>query len=138
LGGFKIKHQVKHNQAFSLFETLVVLAITGIILGFAIVTYQKPILKSQAGIARLALLDLAMHLEEVYGNEHTYEFASIPENIKAQVKDKYILNIIYANKSHFTLKATALGDKSKISAQCQEITLNNANIDAFARATEVC
>lgn len=118
-------------SGFSLLEMLVVLAIMGIMLSMAYPNYRYHLIRIHRLEGQMALLDLAIRMEQYYARQDSYQNATIGQNTMTDVSPRaltsqgwYSLSITEANDNAFTLKATPrlaqIDDRL-----CQPLTLNH-------------
>ena len=101
---------ITQASGFSLFELLLVLAISGILANLAYPLYQQVLVKARRTEAKVALLALANQLEFFYiKNNYSYANATLEKLGFAEktARNAYRLALI-SEKNSYTLTATAL------------------------------
>lgn len=102
---------------------MLVIFIISLLSMFAVPTYKSYLLKTQRIEAKSALYALANSLENYRLKSGTYKEAPLSDKI---VSAKYILKILSATHSEFTIQATLKNLKHDV--ECQVFTLTNAGI----------
>jgi len=113
-------------HGFTLIETMIVIAIAGILASIAFSIYQTKILKTKRSTAQSCLMEYAQYME-VYRSTNAlhpmqYTGASLPSaDCAATLASAYDITVASA-QSTYTLTATAKGPQSS-DASCTPLTL---------------
>lgn len=109
-------------SGFSLFELLIVLSIIGILAGIAYPIYTHVIIKTRRTEAKIALINLANHMESYYlENNNSYANASLSKlgfNEKT-AKNFYHLSLSSTNNTYKLVATTLFTDP-----ECRRFLLN--------------
>ena len=97
---------IKQN-AFTLIELMIVVAIVGILAGIAYPSYQDSVRKSRRADAKGALLNQVNKMERYFTEMNTYVGAPAPTNT-----DYYNLTITRATVTAYTLSAAPQGGQA--------------------------
>jgi type IV pilus assembly protein PilE len=110
------------QHGYSLFELLIVLAIMGILAGIAYPIYTHAIIKTRRAEAKIALINLANHMEIYYlGNNHSYANASLAKLGINEKTDKNFYHLsVHSNNNTYKLAATA----TFTDTECRRFLLN--------------
>ena len=115
-----------HSNAFSLIETIITLAIAGILLAIAIPSYRHHLAKVHRHQAQHALAQLATNLTHFYrqiGNYHTASNKAL--NVPRLEKPlKYRLRISYPAADKFIVTATPTGRQAQLDKNCGVLQIN--------------
>lgn len=129
------------NKGFSLFELLIVLSITSILVFFSYLHYQDYVVRARRADGKLALLDLANRLEHYYFEHQTYRTATLGIGRASDILSSslsperwYQLSIISTDLTYTLLAIpirTQTGDKD-----CQTFTLDNRGVQSIQAGTQ--
>lgn len=116
-----------NDLGFSLLELLIVLTLIGLLTCLTLPSYHTPLLHAHRLEAQTALLDLASRMETYYAAHHTYQTTHITDVLPTQKtpEGRYLLSILQANDTTYTLQATALSEQDTL---CHTLTLNSHGI----------
>lgn len=109
-------------NGFSLFELLIVLSIIGILASVAYPIYTHAIIKTRRAEAKIALINLANHMEIYYlENNNSYADASLSKLGSNEKTDKSLYHLsLSSTHSTYELAATALFTDT----ECRRFLLN--------------
>ena len=112
-------------NGLSLLESLLVLALTAIVLSWAVPQYQTHLRRGQRQAAKLSLVQTAQWLERAAANNGSYpSTAQIPAALLKVPGDAYVIQAQTDPASHtFALKA--LPHASQMQDACGVLTLNH-------------
>ncbi|STX43073.1 Type-IV pilin [Legionella donaldsonii] len=123
------------SKGFTLIETLLVIAIAGILITMAYPTYVDYIARVRRVDGKTALIDLANRLEHYYAIHHSYQSATLAtgkntdvQNTNVSPEGWYTLSIVSQTATTYELKATAQKAQAFDKIICQELTLNHLGI----------
>lgn len=120
------------DHGFSLLEMLIVLLIFGIILSFATPSYQSHVIRMHRLEGQLALVELATHMEQYFGQYGTYTAATIGNQSNHDVmptgpmtsQGYYKLVIRQANDSYYAIEAIPQNAQAHSDLRCQTLQFN--------------
>lgn len=135
---------INKNQGISLIELMLAIFIFSMISMFTIPTYQNYILRANRMEAKLALYDLANHLENHFHTYNTYVNATLGTHETTDVlsstvseNNHYNLSIISASKNSYAIQASLINQK--IDKDCSSFILTSTGIkDATGSDKESC
>ena len=123
------------SKGFTLIETLLVVAIAGILITLAYPTYLDYITRARRVDGKTALIDLANRMEQFYAMHHSYQSATLATGKNTDVHNTnlspegwYTLSIVSQTATTYELKATAQKAQAFDKIICQELTLNHLGI----------
>ena len=133
------KTYIHRIMAFSLIELLIVMVIIGIIASFAYPGYRDYITRARRSDGQSALLSLAGRMERFYSENNTYATATIGTGNTSDVlansatpENWYILSIVNATPTTYTIQATPQGAQGQTDTRCQSLTLNHLGVKGVA------
>ena len=117
------------KNGFSLIEICMVLIILSIITCFIYPNYQNIITKAHRVDGKLALIDLALRMDQYFTTHNTYETATIGTQKTSDILSNaispqgwYTLAINHATKNTFTVQATPTA--KQVDPLCNTFTIN--------------
>ncbi len=115
------------QQGFNLIELLIVLSITGVLLAYAIPSYNDHLTRTRRLMAETALMKMAGHMEAYFAEHNSYEGANFNSlNLPEQVAENhYRLVIQEASASQFKLAALPQEIQARNDARCGSLILNS-------------
>lgn len=113
------------KKGFTLVEVMITIVILGIISVIALPSYSEQVKKTRRTNAQSDLVELTAYMERYYGENFTYEAATLPftESPKEGSTKYYDLAINASNETNFTLSATPKG--SQANDRCGNMTVND-------------
>lgn len=128
----RIKLKSSIDGGFSLLELIIVLAIVGILTGFAYPHLKDTLCRIRRSDGQTALLALASRMEAYYATNATYKTATIGKNTATDVQSShqslhkwYRLRIALATKETYTLQAIPQGSQATNDTLCTTLTLTH-------------
>lgn len=127
------------NKAFSLIELMVVLAIIGVLSTIAYPSFNHYLTRAHRSEGQSALINLACRMEAYHMQNNTYQTATIASNKKTDILAGalteggwYILSIVNANETTYSLKATPTGSQGVNDTLCQSLTIDQLGITGIS------
>lgn len=116
------------SKAFSLFELLITMAIIGILAAISFPLYTRHIMRVQCSQAKMALLEMANHLEQEHSILGRYTDTDINALLPHYAKAlPYQFYFSVATKTHFVLNAT-LTRNDTITPSCRLLSVTSVSI----------
>jgi type IV pilus assembly protein PilE len=134
------------KTGFTLLEVLIVLVIITLLTSLALPNYYDYLVRSRRSDGQVALIDLASRMERYYSQHHSYIHATIGTGGVNDVLPTnqspggwYLLSILSASDSTYTLKASPTKAQANGDKICQALTLNQLGIKgSSAGSTSAC
>lgn len=127
------------NNAFSLIELIIVLAIIGVLSVVTYPSFNHYLTRAHRSEGQSALINLACRMEAYHMQNNTYQTATIGSNKKTDVEASalteggwYVLSIHNATESTYTLKATPSGSQGENDTFCQSLTINQVGVQGIS------
>lgn len=120
---------MRYFLGFTLIELMVVLAISAVLLRMAYPAYTHYVIRAERSRAMMALLQLSGLLEAYFGDNATYQHATI-HSLHANTLTKdihYQLKIMRATDTHYAIEAIPTGSQAIYDAHCGALILNDLN-----------
>jgi type IV pilus assembly protein PilE len=124
-----------NNKGFTLIESLIVLAIIGILASLAYPSYQNYIIHARRSDGQTALLDLSARLEQYYAQQQTYQTATMNTGTPTDISGTnlspqgwYTLSIAFQDTSAYTIQASPIHSQAFSDTLCQTFTLNHLGV----------
>jgi type IV pilus assembly protein PilE len=114
---------------FTLLELLITMAIMALLLTLAIPHYSHYITAVRRATVITTLHDVAGRLEQFYGQNNSYEGATL-ENLgvdQERYKNFYNINITSATADTYTIQAAPIGVQERADKICGTLTINHEN-----------
>jgi type IV pilus assembly protein PilE len=125
------------KNGFTLLELLLVIACIGILVAISYPLYKKPMAQARRTEAKLALLDLADHMEQYYlEHQSSYLDADLKKfNLPKKTKQGYYtLDIPILTQHEYLLRARANFDDQ----ECPTLTLNQQGRKNLLGSSDKC
>ncbi|HEV7619872.1 MAG TPA: type IV pilin protein [Burkholderiaceae bacterium] len=122
-------HKVKRQQAFTLIELMVTVAIVGIITAIAYPSYLKYIVRSNRALAQAHLINIAQREQQYLLDSRSYaDKATLNLADPANVSSLYNITVVPASGTppSFLAKAAPIPGKAQANANEPDLTIDQA------------
>lgn len=124
-------------KGFTLIELMVVIAIVGILAGFAYPSYMDSVTRSRRADGKVALLNLAQRIERYYSENNTYAnvAASVGGSPQNSPEGFYTLSIQVPNPATgngYLVSAIPQNGQQQADTACQSFTYTHQGIESIA------
>ncbi len=126
--GNYVKHQSSIPSGFTLLEVLVVLAIIGILLSFAVPAYTEHVTKGRRADATATLMQAQQYMERFYLENRTYtnpDFSSRFSKVPATGTPNYKVTLDAPGGTTYVLTMTRENPGPMANDRCGNFTLDN-------------
>lgn len=117
------------QNGFTLMELMISVAIVGILLSFALNSYQSSVISANRTDGRSALLRTATSLEKCKAIYGTYNNANCGVSLPLNSLDEFYKITGSPSSSSFTLTASPIKTPQTDDAECTSMTLTNLGLE---------
>jgi type IV pilus assembly protein PilE len=123
-----MKLSSRRQSGFTLVELMVTVLIVSILVGIAIPSYSRYVMRTNRAAARACMMDYAQFMERQYTTALTYVLAANPVmgcSTDSGMGDNYVFTVARTQRT-YTITATPIAAQWTRDTQCRALGLNQA------------